>query len=640
MRDFTDDLRDLSQRLSETSGYLKVAELRTRLVELEAEMGRPDLWDDAEHARALNAEYANVRDDLATYDTLAGGLSDAEVLHDLAREVDDESQEAEIADAIASISARLDQLDLRSLFTGAHDEADAIVQINAKDGGVDAQDWSEMLLRMYERWSERRGFAISLNGVSEGTEAGIMSAEFTIAGRYAYGLMTAERGTHRLVRISPFDNQGRRQTSFAAVQVWPVIDAPNVELNDADIRMEVFRGLGRRWPARQQDVVGGAPDPRADRAGRQLAGGAQPAAEPGEGDGPPAGHGGGEGRGGAGRRARRASPAASRPRWAGGARSAATCCSPTRWSRTCAPRSSRATSPPCSTATSTSSWRATCAGAVARRRRTDAPDLPAGGAPARTVRTSWCSPVEPTGAMAPCRVSRDAAFATGLTMIRLENVTKSLRPDVVALRDASFDVNKGEFVFLVGPSGSGKSTLLRLLNRQDRPEAGAVWVAGRNIIDMPSGRVPQLRRNIGNVFQDYKLLSNKTVFENVAFAQEVIGKPKHVIRQQVPAVLDLVGLAGKEERFPHQLSGGEQQRVSVARAFVNRPLILLADEPTGNLDPATGEGIMRLLDRINQIGTTVLMATHDQRIVNSMRKRVIQLDRGVIVRDQARGVYD
>jgi cell division transport system ATP-binding protein len=225
-------------------------------------------------------------------------------------------------------------------------------------------------------------------------------------------------------------------------------------------------------------------------------------------------------------------------------------------------------------------------------------------------------------------------------MIRLENVTKHYGTDVVALRDASFDVNKGEFVFLVGPSGSGKSTLLRLLNRQDRPEAGAVYVAGRNIIDMPAGRVPQLRRNIGNVFQDYKLLSNKTVFENIAFAQEVIGKPKHVIRQQVPAVLDLVGLAGKEERFPHQLSGGEQQRVSVARAFVNRPLILLADEPTGNLDPATGEGIMRLLDRINQIGTTVLMATHDQRIVNSMRKRVIQLDRGVIVRDQARGVYD
>lgn len=224
-------------------------------------------------------------------------------------------------------------------------------------------------------------------------------------------------------------------------------------------------------------------------------------------------------------------------------------------------------------------------------------------------------------------------------MIRLENVTKSYSEEVIALRDASFEVAKGEFVFLVGPSGSGKSTLLRLINRQERPELGSVWVAGRDIVDMPAARVPMLRRNIGNVFQDYKLLSNKTVFENVAFALEVIGRPKHVIRQQVPAVIDLVGLAGKEDRFPHQLSGGEQQRVSIARAFVNRPLILVADEPTGNLDPATGEGIMRLLDRINATGTTVVMATHDQRIVDSMRKRVIQLDRGVIVRDQARGVY-
>ena len=225
-------------------------------------------------------------------------------------------------------------------------------------------------------------------------------------------------------------------------------------------------------------------------------------------------------------------------------------------------------------------------------------------------------------------------------MIRLENVTKSYSTEIVAVKDASFDVAKGEFVFLVGPSGSGMSTLLRMLNRQDRPERGAVWVAGRNIVDLPSGRIPMLRRNIGNIFQDYKLLLEKNVFENVAFAQEVIGRPQHVIRQQVPAVLDLVGLAGKEERLPNQLSGGEQQRVSIARAFVNRPLILLADEPTGNLDPATGEGIMRLLDRINKTGTTIVMATHDQRIVNTMRKRVIQLDRGIIVRDQARGVYE
>jgi len=225
-------------------------------------------------------------------------------------------------------------------------------------------------------------------------------------------------------------------------------------------------------------------------------------------------------------------------------------------------------------------------------------------------------------------------------LIRLENVTKSYSTDVTALRDASFDVAKGEFVFLVGPSGSGKSTLLRLMNRQERPESGDVWVAGRNINEMPDNKVPYLRRNMGNIFQDYKLLLNRTVFENVAFALEVIGRPAHVIRQQVPAVLDLVGLGDKEDRFPHQLSGGEQQRVSIARAFVNRPLILLADEPTGNLDPGTGEGIMKLLDRINATGTTVVMATHDQRIVNQMRKRVIQLDRGVIVRDQSRGVYE
>ncbi len=225
-------------------------------------------------------------------------------------------------------------------------------------------------------------------------------------------------------------------------------------------------------------------------------------------------------------------------------------------------------------------------------------------------------------------------------MIRLDNVTKVYGADTVAVRDLSFDIAKGDFVFLVGPSGSGKSTLLRLMNRQERPERGDVWIAGKNVNEMPDSRVPYLRRSIGNVFHDYKLLSNKTVFENVAFALEVIGKPRHVINQQVPAVLDLVGLAGKEDRFPDQLSGGEQQRVSIARAFVNRPLIMLADEPTGNLDPATGEGIMQLLEAINRSGTTVVMASHDHRIVNLMRKRVIQLDRGVLVRDQERGVYD
>jgi cell division transport system ATP-binding protein len=224
-------------------------------------------------------------------------------------------------------------------------------------------------------------------------------------------------------------------------------------------------------------------------------------------------------------------------------------------------------------------------------------------------------------------------------MIRLRNVSKVYKGNVVALRDVSLDVAKQEFVFLVGPTGSGKSTLLRLLTREDRPDSGKIWVAGKDIGQLGSWKIPLLRRNLGCVFQDFKLLPNKTAYENVAFALEVIGRPSHVIRQQVPAVLDLVGLSKKRDHFPSELSGGEQQRVSIARAFVNRPLILLADEPTGNLDPSTSVGIMRLLDRINRTGTTVVMATHDSGIVDTMRRRVVELDRGALVRDQARGVY-
>jgi cell division transport system ATP-binding protein len=224
-------------------------------------------------------------------------------------------------------------------------------------------------------------------------------------------------------------------------------------------------------------------------------------------------------------------------------------------------------------------------------------------------------------------------------MIRFENVSKVYKGDVVALREVSLDIAKGEFVFLVGPSGSGKSTLLKLLLRDEVATDGQVLVAGRDIGRLGTWKVPQLRRNIGTIFQDFKLLPTRTVYENVAFAMEVIGRPRHVIRTQVPQVLDLVGLAKKAGRFPNELSGGEQQRVSIARAFVNRPLIVLADEPTGNLDPATTVGIMRILDRINRTGTTIVMATHDQRIVDAMRRRVIELDHGQLVRDQARGVY-
>jgi cell division transport system ATP-binding protein len=225
-------------------------------------------------------------------------------------------------------------------------------------------------------------------------------------------------------------------------------------------------------------------------------------------------------------------------------------------------------------------------------------------------------------------------------MIRLEHVSKtypaSARP---ALDDVTVDIEKGEFVFLVGSSGSGKSTFLRLVLKEEVPTAGRVHVAGKDLARLSNWKVPALRRTIGCVFQDFRLLPNKNVFQNVAFALEVIGKPHHQINKVVPEVLDLVGLEGKAQRMPDELSGGEQQRVAVARAFVNRPMILIADEPTGNLDPSTSVGIMKLLDRINRTGTTVVMATHDAAIVDSMRRRVVELSMGKVVRDQTRGVY-
>ena len=208
-----------------------------------------------------------------------------------------------------------------------------------------------------------------------------------------------------------------------------------------------------------------------------------------------------------------------------------------------------------------------------------------------------------------------------------------------ALDDVSVDIEKGEFVFLVGASGSGKSTFLRLVLREARPTQGKVYVAGKEINRLAGWKVPALRRQIGTVFQDFRLLPNKTVTENVAFALQVIGKPRSQVNKVVPDVLEMVGLEGKGTRMPDELSGGEQQRVAIARAFVNKPMILIADEPTGNLDPNTSVGIMKLLDRINRTGTTVVMATHDSSVVDQMRKRVIELSGGRVVRDQARGVY-
>ncbi|MEI7647522.1 MAG: cell division ATP-binding protein FtsE [Actinomycetes bacterium] len=225
-------------------------------------------------------------------------------------------------------------------------------------------------------------------------------------------------------------------------------------------------------------------------------------------------------------------------------------------------------------------------------------------------------------------------------MIRFDDVTKiypgQTRP---ALDDVSLEIEKGEFVFLVGTSGSGKSTFLKLVLREEKTSDGRIHVLGKDLSRLSQWKIPVLRRQVGTVFQDFRLLPNKTVAENVAFALEVIGRPENQIAKVVPEVLELVGLAGKEDRRPDELSGGEQQRVAIARAFVNKPMLLIADEPTGNLDPNTSVGIMKLLDRINRTGTTVIMATHDAAIVDQMRKRVIELDGGHLVRDQSRGVY-
>jgi cell division transport system ATP-binding protein len=227
-----------------------------------------------------------------------------------------------------------------------------------------------------------------------------------------------------------------------------------------------------------------------------------------------------------------------------------------------------------------------------------------------------------------------------LKLIRLEKVSKTYPGmDRAALENVDLEITKGEFVFLVGQSGSGKSSLLRLLLKEEKPSSGTVTVNGINVAKLPNRKVPAFRRTMGIVFQDFRLLPGKTVFDNVAFGMEVIGKSKKEIQQRIPAILDLVGLDEKAHRLPSELSGGEQQRVALARAFVNQPKLLLADEPTGNLDPATSVGIMKLLDRINRTGTTIVMATHDVAIVDQMRKRIVQMESGKIIRDQERGMY-
>ncbi|CAN5276827.1 cell division ATP-binding protein FtsE [soil metagenome] len=224
-------------------------------------------------------------------------------------------------------------------------------------------------------------------------------------------------------------------------------------------------------------------------------------------------------------------------------------------------------------------------------------------------------------------------------MIRFDNVTKLYGRDTVALERVNLEINPGEFVFLVGASGSGTRPLVLLLLKEIEPSRGAIYVKDTRLSSIPRRHIPRLRRDIGCVFQDFKLLPNKTAAENVGYAMEVTGQKRRAIRTKVPQILDLVGLSEMMDKYPRELSGGEQQRVSVARAFVSQPRILIADEPTGNLDPETSVGIMNLLERINRIGTTVLVATHDRDMVDAMRKRVVALDNGRVVRDMVKGAY-
>ncbi|MGI9601218.1 MAG: peptide chain release factor 2 [Acidimicrobiales bacterium] len=246
MQDFTDQLAALARRLSEARQYLSIDELTGRRPQLEAEMSRPDLWDDADNVRRVQSELSSISDDLDRYAGLDEQVTYATELHDLARELDDESQEPEIAEAIAALDAEFEELELRSLFTGEWDEGDAVCQVKSGEGGTDAQDWAEMLLRMYKRWAEGRGLDFTIESISEGTEAGISQAEFSVKGRYAYGLLQAEHGVHRLVRISPFNNEGKRQTAFSSMQVVPFFEeaANEVDIDEKDLRIDTYRSSG------------------------------------------------------------------------------------------------------------------------------------------------------------------------------------------------------------------------------------------------------------------------------------------------------------------------------------------------------------------------------------------------------------
>ena len=561
------------------------------------------------------------------------------MLVELGQEEGDDASMVEAENELTALRKTIDALEVRTLMSGEYDERDALVTIRSEAGGIDAADFAEMLQRMYLRWAERHKYGTEVFDTSYAEEAGIKSTTFQVRAPYAYGTLSVEQGTHRLVRISPFDNQGRRQTSFAGVEVLPVTESTDhIEIPEADIRVDVFRSSGPggqsvnttdsavRLTHLPTGIVVSCQNEKSQlqnkaaalrvlqsrllekaRRDREAEMNAL------------------KGDGGNSWGSQMRSYVLHPYQMVKDLRTDFEVSSPGRRVRRRHRRLHRLRHPLADAASTSAEQAVRARGTPASRGQPDEP----------RAHLQWTRPSGPA-----LRWERSLLPGRDPPVIRFESVSKTYDGQRRAALDrVNVDIDKGEFVFLVGASGSGKSTFLRLILREQRATRGKVFVAGRDLGKLHSWKIPAMRRQIGTVFQDFRLLPNKTVTENVAFALQVIGKPPSTIKRVVPEVLELVGLDGKGGRLPEELSGGEQQRVAIARAFVNRPMILIADEPTGNLDPATSIGIMKLLDRINRADTTVLMATHDSTIVDQMRKRVIELDDGEVVRDQSRGVY-
>ena len=616
--------------------------LRSRVAELERRMGQPGFWDDQAEAAKVSAEHSRLARRLERYDQLTREYDDARELLSLDGEMADE-----IATALRPLRAELDRLQEDALFTGEYDTGDALMSLHAATGGIDAQDFTEMLLRMYLRWADDRGFKSELLEATPGEEAGLKSATLALSGENASGILKAERGKHRLVRLSPFDQAHRRHTSFAQVVVAPLLpEDAAVELDESELRIDTYRASGAggqhvnktdsavRITHVPTGIVVQCQNERSQTANKQTAlrmlrsrlaelqleeREAEIARERGEAA--------DTGFGGANIRSYVLQP----------------------YQQVKDHRTGH------EVGNAQGVLDGDIDGFIHAYLLAQATGAPLG--PRRRLR--YTEPEQRTyrrGLEAACRFfpvtelettppavveapENGARPTPAGAAIVFDAVTKVYEPGVTALSDVSFVIEKGEFVFVVGASGSGKSTMIRLILKELEPTSGRIIVGGRDLSRLRRSKVPQLRRNVGCVFQDFKLLPNRTAAENVAYALKVQGEGQGSIRRKVPEVLNLVGLAHKMNSLPDELSGGEQQRVSIARAFVNHPPLLICDEPTGNLDPDTSVGIMQLLYRINRSGTTILMVTHDREMVDKMRRRVLALADGKLERDERRGGY-